>query len=555
VRYTLGVSVSGKRRASGATIGTVLLLTVVVVTLALALTGSSVTHLQLSQRTGNATIAQGMAESVIAAGLEKILDNDEFGVIRSESDVLELPGSGSATFGRLTFNESIAGEWSVPYSTNNLQFEGAKSGAAGRVVPGSSIHLVGQGECNGVRRTVEAIFYVPKFPYVVATSGKFETQGQTLIASVDRADALKNFDFDNLEDLQPGDVLANSRDKSALILSKDTFITGDAKSAGGVSLEPGAEILGQILDYSSPESIPEYSVAEFDPNVTGKLGVSHLRSGTVNNANYEGWVRREGDLFVGQGLNLDNGVLYVNGNLTVTGGVTGVGAILVTGDTIIRGRSSLSTDNLAAIVSEGPVTLQGTQQQSSVFRGLVYSNQGLTAENMTLVGTLLIGGEDHDLTLKDTRIVYSPDSVRVDLQHSARTALHFVSPKGSNPGAFIGTKGSDRTVDNKTRIFVSNETDGTFVIYLDGTDEADGSRADTVEEAIAVIRSYLAIDTNGTDLQAFESSAVGKLTPILTDLQNGSLVHQEEAVDLLTFDPTSFLSLADKIRLLLIRNV
>jgi hypothetical protein len=554
VRYTLRMRVSRKHHVLGATIGTVLLLTVVVVTLALALTSSSVTHLQLSQRTGNATIAQSMAESVIAAGLERILTDDDFGTIRNEKEFLELSGSQPGTTGKLTFNKNTASQWGVPYSTNNLGFEGAKSGADGRVVPGSSIHLVGRGECNGVQRTVEAVFYVPKFPYVVATSGKFETQGQTLIASVDRADALKNLTFDDIEDLQPGDVISNSQEDNAITFGKETLITGDAKAVGGVDLEPGAEVLGQILDYSSAETIPEYSVSEFDPVTTGKLGVSHLGTSVVNKATYEGWVRREGDLFVGQGLHLDNGVLYVDGDLTISGGVTGVGALLVTGNTAITGKSSLSTDNLAAIVSEGEITLQGSQNQNSVFRGLVYSNQGLTAENMTLVGTLLIGGEDRHLTLKDTRIVYSPDSVRVDLQHSARTALHFVSPKGSNPGAYLGTKGADNSADNKTRVYVSNQADGTFLIYPDGVDENDGTRAESVEDAIEVIRSYLALDEEG-DLQAFESTTKTKLPELLSELQSGHTIHEEEAVDLLTFDPTSFLSLADKIRLLLIRNV
>lgn len=537
----------------GATIGTVLLLTVVVVTLALALTSSSMTHLQLSQRTSNGTIAQSMAESVIAAGLEEVLNDEEFGVLRSDTQIVQLDGTHQGTFGRLSFNEDTATLWGVPYSTNNLGFEGAKAGAGGRVIPGSSVHLVGQGECNGVRRTVEAVFYVPKFPYVVASSGKFETQGQTLIASVDEADALKTISLDDLDDLQPGDVVANSPEADALLLSKNTIITGDAKSAGGVSMEPGAEILGQILSNSSPETIPKYNVAEFDPEATGKLGVSHLTTSVVTKANYEGWVRREGNLFISQGLNLDNGVLYVNGDLTVTGGVTGVGALLVTGNTVITGKSSLSTDNLAAIVSEGDITLQGSESQTSVFRGLVYSNQGLMAENMTLVGTLLIGGEEQDLILKDTRIVYSPDSVRIDLQHSERTALHFVNPKGANPGAYLGTKGSDNSANSKTRIYVSTLSDGTFLIYPDGVDEAKGKKAETIEEAVDIIKSYLALE--GDSLQAFDATTKTKLPNLLNELQDGTIAHEEEAVDLVTFDPTSFLSLADKIRLLLIRNV
>ena len=532
--------------------GTVLLVTIVVVMLALALTGSSVTHLQLSQKATNGTVAQSMAESAIAAGLEEVLENEEFGVLQSEQDLIQLSGTDSKTTGKLTFNPGLAGNWGLPYSTNNLQSEGARSGAGGRVIPGRSIHLVGLGESNGVKRRVEAIFYIPKFPYVVASSGRFETQGETLIASVDRVDDLKTL---ALDDLLPGDALSNSTEPSALKLGKDTTITGDAKSAGGVELEPGAEILGQVLANSSQETIPAYKVTDFDPEANGKLGISHLSAGTVNKANYEGWVKREGDLFVGQGLHLDNGVLYVDGDLTVSGGVTGVGALLVTGNTTITGRSALSTDNLAAIVSEGDILLQGPSQQSSTFRGLVYSNKGLVAENMTLVGTLLLGGEDSDLVLKDTEVIYSPDSVKVDLQHSERTALQFVSPKGANPGAFTGTKGADKTSDSKIRIYVSTEPDGTFLIYPQGTDEEDALKASSVADAIAAIKSLLAIEDDPKQLQAFESTTQNKLPQLLSGLQSGSVPHEEEAVDLISLDPAQFLSLADRIRLLLIRDV
>ena len=540
------------QRERGATIGTVLLVTVVVVMLALALTGSSVTPLQLSQKATNGTIAQSMAESAIAAGLEEVLENEEFGLLGSEQELVELSGTDSKSSGKLSFNPEIAAEWGLPHSTNNLQSEGARSGADGRVVPGRSIHLVGQGESNGVTRTVEAIFYIPKFPYVVASSGRFETQGETLIASVDRVDDLKNLSID---DLLPGDALSNSTDPSALQLGKKTTITGDAKAAGGVELEPGAQILGQVLANSSKENIPTYKVTDFDPEANGKLGISHLSSGTVNKANYEGWVKRDGDLFVGQGLHLDNGVLYVNGDLTVSGGVTGVGALLVTGNTTITGRSALSTDNLAAIVSEGSVLLQGPTQQSSTFRGLVYSNKGLVAENMTLVGTLLVGGDQSDLVLKDTQVVFSPDSVKVDLQHSERTALSFVSPKGANPGAFTGTKGSDKTSDSKTRIYVSTESDGTFLIYPEGTDEKNALKANSVADAITIIKGLLALVDDPKQLQAFEATTANKLPQLLNDLQNGTVAHEEEAVDLVSFDPAQFLSLADRIRLLLIRDV
>lgn len=544
-----------KKQIRGATLGTILLLTVVVVTLALALASMSVTHLHLSQRAANAEVARNMAESAISAGLERVLANDEFGALRTEPEVLVLKGADPAASGRLAFHKPTAEQWGLAYSTNNLDHESSRAGAGGRVVPGSSLHLVGFGEYNGVKRSVEAIFHIPRFPYVVATSGRFATEGETLIASIDDFESLKNISHDDKDSFGPGDVVANSTAADALSLSADTLVTGDAKAAGQITLAPGAEILGQVSPNSSPETIPSFTVSDYDPDLTGKIGIHYINQSTEQEANYEGWVRREGDLFVGQGLNLDNGVLYVNGDLNVAGGVTGTGAIFVNGDVTITGKSALVTDNVAAIISEGSITLTGPTQQNSVFRGLVYSNKGLSAENMTLVGTLLIGGEENDLKLKDSQVIYSPDSVKVDLKHGPRTALHFVSPSGSTPGTYLGTKGSDKSSDTKKRIFVSFEAGNGFLVYPEGVSEEDGTRVQTVEAVMELLKTLVAGEAESKTLQAFEATTNPRLPDLLESLQDGSVAHEQEAVDLVVIDPTHFLSLAEKIRLLLMREV
>ena len=63
------------------------------------------------------------------------------------------------------------------------------------------------------------------------------------------------------------------------------------------------------------------------------------------------------------------------------------------------------------------------------------------------------------------------------------------------------------------------------------------------------------MEDNPKQLQAFESTTQNKLPQLLSGLQSGSLPHEEEAVDLISLDPAQFLSLADRIRLLLIRDV
>ena len=538
----------------GATLATVLLLTGVVAVLAFALAGASITNLHLSYRSSNSDAARDLAESTISVALDAVLADNDLGRLRLSTDVVELPGLSAGSSGFLSFNESASRARGIPYSTNNLESDAAKPGAAGRVVPSHSLHLVSRGEHNGSIKTVEAIFHLPKFPFVVATSGKFETTGETLVDSVEGIDELvgpRAFDDENLK---PGHVASNSSAADAIQFGPLTKITGDAKAAGGVQLQSGATVLGQIKPNSDSTEIPTYEVSDFDPEATGKLGIVHLHSGVVNRPNYEGWVRRDGDLHVTNGLHLDNAVLYVEGNLEVSGGVTGTGALLINGDTHISGRSRLTSDNLAAIVSDGDVSLQGMAGSESVFRGLVYTNQSLVAQDITLVGTLLVAGSGGSVTLKDSKVVYSPDSASVNLRHRARTALHFVAPSGARPGTYLGTKQSDHTINNKIRIFLALDSDGTFLVYRDGTPEADAIRAATAEEALNAVRNIVS-GGNSQALLAFDNTTSPKLTDLISGLQSGAVLPEEEEVDLLELDPSQMLGLADKLRLVMLREL
>lgn len=542
-----------RRHKKGSTLATILLLTSVVAILAFALAGSSVAHLHLSYRATNSESAENLAESVIAYTLEKVVEDHTFGKSRLSSETIQLPELNETKTAALTFHEETAENQGLLYSTNNLESDAAVSGSTGRVLPAHSLHLVGQGSRNGVPRKVEALFHVPKFPYVVATAGTFTTEGETLVASVDRMDALQGPSDD--WELEPGHVSSNSADPEALTFSSSTKVTGDAKASGGVLLQSGATVLGQVKPHSETTEIPRYSVTDFDPELTGKTGITRIATGNVRRANYEGWVKRDGDLLVTDGLHLDNGVLYVDGNLSVEGGVTGTGALLVTGDTFVTGRSALTSDNLAAIVGEGNISLQGDSSGSSIFRGLIYSNKDLVAEDMTIVGTLLVAGDGGSLNLRDTRVVYSPDSISIDLQHRARTGLQFVSPSGANPGAYLGTKKTDRSVNSKQTIYVELTPDGKFKLYPSTGDDDNGIVVDDPEQARQAIKSLLALEESGKTLQAFDSSTQTRLINLLSNVQSGTEQLEEEAVDLVTIDPSKLLSLADKMRLVLIREI
>ena len=540
----------------GASLATVLTLTFVITLLIFALASSSVTHLKLSERATSASSAKNLAESSLALGLERVLQDHSFGSTLEDTEPIVVEGSVSGSFGRLTFDPKVAGNWRKQASTNNLAGESSVAGASGRVVPGHSLHLVGHGEHNGVSRSVEALFFVPSFPFVVATEGSVRTEGNLLIAGVENGAGPPETDFSNLEDLRPGDIASNSAAIDSLNLGELTTITGDVRSVGGIVVENGAKIEGMISPNREAVEIPRYDISQYDPEFTGKSGVQYLDQRTMSRARFEGWVKRDGDLFLRDGTHLDSGVLYVGGDLVISDGITGLGAVFVEGRTTISGRSSLSSDNVVALVSDGNILLSGIAGDPSDFRGIVYTNGGLKTENVTLVGTVIVANQDSELVLKDSQIIQSAESSFLDLDHGARTAIHFVSPKGANPGAFLGTRNSGNNNDSKLRFFVSPDEDGGLLVYKDGTSERDAIKVEDESRAIEVLRNWLlAVNPSNENLPAFDAASSSRLRTLLQNLRNGSLEPEESEVRMLSIDPSRFLGLTEKIELILMKDV
>lgn len=527
-----------------------LLTLAVAATLVFALAGTSVTHLHVASRTDNGDVARNLAESAIAYTLERVLMDEKFGESRLPTQTLTINGPISDSRAIVSFHEGTASQNLAGYSTNNLQRESAVPGNGGRVVPGSALHVVALAECRGTRRRMEAIFSVPRFPYVIATAGRFRSDGHLLVAGVESTADLVAQNGVRDEDLLPGHIVSNSVASDALQLGSQTKVTGDAQASGGVELG-GATVLGEVRTQASPTEIPDIAISDFDPQANGKTGIQNLTTSVVNQATYEGWVRREGDLMITNGLKLDQGVLYVDGDLVVTGGVTGTGAIFVTGETSVSGRSDLSTDNQTALMSDGSILLDGAGESRSYFQGLIYTRGDFKASDITLVGTLMVKGTASEMVLKNANVVYTPESARLDLQMGARTAFNFVDPNGSNPGAFLGT--GERNGGNHSTVYVTLNADGSLLIYPQNSDESSGFTAGSVDEAVQIFQRLL-LEGEEKELQAFQN-AIPRLSTILAEISDGTRPLEEEAVDLVTVDPSKFLRLQDKIRLVLMKEL
>ncbi|MGE0490494.1 MAG: hypothetical protein AB7S38_14910 [Vulcanimicrobiota bacterium] len=273
------------------------------------------------------------------------------------------------------------------------------------MVPAHAIHLVAVGSCRGRQVVREAILHIPPFPYSIASNGRIEAD-RVLVGSVENLAAFEN--GLNPDELFPGHILSNATDSNgpALVLGQQCEVLGDARAVG--SVDNHGLVRGQLRPFSEAQAIATIDPTTYDPR--GQLNLRSLDSSFENRLSVAGPARRQGDLIVGDGLDLDGGLLYVDGDLVVHGGIRGQGAVVCTGRLEVHGGSQLTSTGLTALVAGGDVTLHG---EGSVFTGLVATQGGFSADNLEVRGVLLAQGDMH---LEDTRLYYAPEAGHIELE-------------------------------------------------------------------------------------------------------------------------------------------
>lgn len=392
------------RSRHGLTLGAVLLVALLVTVLGFALAAMSVTHLRLGTVRDQGETLRNRACSLVALALGRVMEDPEFGT-RGES--VSLP-DGS----RLSFDSG-----STVYSTNNIGGTGAVTGWNGRLVPKEAIHLVARVEQNGVARQVEALYGVPAFPYAVAAAVPVLTEGAVTIGAVENLEDVNTLDLDQL---LPADLVTNSNADPAVRLSPRAVVTGDLAAVGTIELAPGATVRGQVRRTVSESDLPAFDIGRFDPGaVTAALRIGP--NGHVT-SQLTGLVRHSGDLTLSGPLELDNGVLFVDGDLRLNldsrgrGGLHGVGAVVTTGRAEIYGGSRFSSENGLALVSRGGVSLHGDARESSYFQGLLYSEGPFLAENLTLLGSLIVRSQESEpVVLRDAVTLHHPELTTIEI--------------------------------------------------------------------------------------------------------------------------------------------
>jgi hypothetical protein len=398
----------------GLSLGNTLIVVAVAATLAFTIAAASLTHLNYSTRVKNGILAQNIAESTLSLVVERLLSEDqrELGTLRDAASSQEFALSGGT--GRLTFNKQQAETWKVPVSSNNLSSDSSMEGHDPTLpIPKNSAQLVASGTFNGVRRTVEAVLYVPPFPYAVASAGPFHSDGHLEVGALDtlpEAGAQPSS-----EEILSANLASNAPGAESLVLGPESRVSGDVRSPGGVKTDKTVYIGGQIRSGADPIQIPKENVTSYDPELLGKPNLQTLPSGDSSKPTIQGFAKVKGNLDVSGGLKLDNGVLYVDGDLHIEGGITGKGALFVTRNLTLSGATQMQTDNKVAVLAGGDVAVYGSGTYSSLFQGLLYNEGSFKAERITLMGVFIQNNAAKPVEISDARVYYSPTQGSLDL--------------------------------------------------------------------------------------------------------------------------------------------
>lgn len=407
------------RSPRGVGLASTLVVISIIVMLGFTVAGVSFSHLSVSTRLSNAEIAQNRAESVVAMAIDRVITDRESsapdfnGQLNLTIGAGEPPGSGT-----VTFDPGGATTLGIPFSTNNISADISKIGDLGRTVPAHGIHVLGVGVCNGVERRVEAILLIPKFPHSIASSGRITSNGGLTVAALDDLSLLTSGGLGAVppDQIEPGDIACNSTDisQAMYLYGPDIHITGDAKAVGGIQWDETQVQVDGMIQPNSPQShLPDLEITDYDP--AAKPGLVTV-SGNQNDLHVNGWTKSTGDLYVSGGLTLESGVLYVDGNLSINGGIQGNGAIIVTGTTEVFGGGAQTTDNMAAILSGGNLTLSATSSDGAQFKGLIYTEGDFRADWVTLGGAAVAnkpGGSE--VALNNVEVAYNSSATEITI--------------------------------------------------------------------------------------------------------------------------------------------
>ena len=377
------------RLCHGATLGTTLLVAALILLLGLTAASTGIFHLSFGTRVYRGTQAVETADAAIALCLERLLTEEGFGTADNPEQTVEVTLGDSK--GWVTFSSAQAEALKVPRSLDNRSAEAAQEGWGGRVVPPRSLQLIAVGESGGVRRTVEVLAYLPKFPYAIAASGEISSRGDLLVGSIEKPEDL----FGGLaqDELHPADLLSNAQGVAIDLDGEDVWISGNLESVGTIELGQAVKVEGEVRPNASSTELPDIDLEEFLSRPGRPISSVELL-GSLTIYGSRRWLDEKMD--VSGGLTLDEGVLLVDGDLEIRGGLSGRGAIVTRGSVTIHDGAALSATDQVAVLAGGDIIVHGNdrgEERGSYFQGTLYTEGNLEATDITLMGLFLANGE------------------------------------------------------------------------------------------------------------------------------------------------------------------
>lgn len=382
-------------RSRGFSLGSALLLVVIISLLGVTIAGMSVTHQGLLLHSENSTRARNAARSLVERAMAGIFD----GSLAADAT---LTDQGTGYEAVLTFSQAEAEARQIPVSINNLEGSNSVKNPNNQgLVPASTARLIAWSRYRGQVHQVEVLLYVPPYPYALACAGPLEAPTGVVVGEL--LDYSIRGPLEDL-DLAPADLGSGSNAPQAVLLGGRSRVTGNVETPGQIVLQDQAVIDGERRGGWGDVPIPALDPTDYDPLTRGLSTLPLPASGTPLTQIY----RETGDRTV-DSLDLQNGFVYIDGNLTVTNGVTGQGVLVTTGNLTVNGGTDIGQSLLdLALVSGGKTTLTGSGPETSSFHGVVYAGGGLEARRISVVGTLIANNAAVPVSLEEVAVFEKP---------------------------------------------------------------------------------------------------------------------------------------------------
>ena len=484
---------NARKNRAGMALGTVLACLAAMTLILYSAVSATLSHLNIANHVSQQQHAQNLAEAALAEAMAQLAAND-YQPIPGGQVVVTVAGLNDAE-GTVSFNNT--GDFVNDYSHSRLNDPNnttSTTGARGRTVPESSVHLVARGRVGDIERWVECLYYRPPFPDGLVASGGIQASGLYL-TGVRRSGNYSGGHPStiNPEDILPANLFSNSLVGStsgapAVNLEGNSEVNGSLGAVGSVSVNPNSSVTGEVLPGSEPQEIPELDLAAkmqtlietSDPFVNSGGNVT-LPDGWFSHA--PSAVNINGD------LDLNNSVLCVEGDLNITGAITGTGFLLVDGDvTVGDGGSDVTGSDQIALATSGDLNLSASTPEDNFFKGLVYAEGDVDARDITVVGAMVVNGKRGKagtVDLENVRFVYNPGGVTMNL----RKLEGLPAPTRQLGGAIAirrSTNASKILVDFDLYISLSSGTPNGFDPDLPKTWDQDSSNGPGSPTAMVV---------------------------------------------------------------------